>query len=169
MECNPRHTEYIYLTQKLPEIDSSFVPHVCRTYKDGPEACTGDSLAHVDVFGEHFAESAYTIVDISGESHVECARCEFLKSHFAATYAAGCEKRGHGIVDCLLGVGETAVGGIRPSEAVAGRFAQLFGKGGEIVGRNHAVGIEKHEPSSACFFHACIAGNGAAFVFLIII
>ena len=28
------------------------------------------------------------------------------------------------------------MGGIRPSEAVAGRFAHLFGKGGEIVGRN---------------------------------
>ena len=59
------------------------------------------------------------------------------------------------------------MGRIGASEAVERVVGQRMFEGGEVCGRNHAVGVEKHKVVACGAFHAVVAGNGASFVFLV--
>ena len=58
---------------------------------------------------------------------------------------------------------------VRTSETVEASLFDRHLEIGEIVGRNDAIGIEKHQPATFSPFDAVVSGNRAAFVFLKII
>ena len=61
---------------------------------------------HVDILGKHLSESTYFVVDLAGESHVECSGGEFFKTHLASAYAACGKERRHRKIDGFLRIGE---------------------------------------------------------------
>ena len=118
MEGNAAHAEHVDLAEKFAEVAASFVPHGHIAQMAYAEIVATDACAHVDVLGKHLPESSHPFIDAPAESHVECARHEFLKLDFSAAYTSCGEERCHGEVDGFLRVGERFVGGIGTSEAV---------------------------------------------------
>ena len=143
------------------------MPYVGRSDESYSESGIAYAGAHVDIFGEHFAESSDPVIYLAGKTHVESSWGELLQLYFSAADAAGCEKRRHGIVDGFLSVGERIVRSVGSAVAVERILFKSACGGLEVVGRNHAVGVEEHEPSSAGPFNTVVAGNGPTFVFLI--
>ena len=165
-QSDARHSEDIHLPQEFSEIHSPFVIDISRTYQRDAEPGLPYSGRHVDILGEHFAETSHLIIYLAREAHVECPRNKLFHTDFSATDSTGGQEGGHGKVYGLLSGSKRFVCGIRASETVHGFSVKFTRKHLEIIFGNYTIAVEKHEIITARMLHAMITCYRTPFILL---
>ena len=145
-QIDARNAGIVDLAEKLAEVHAPLVPHPRLGQQAAGVAAAEEARAQVDVLAKaHPAEAFQLAEHVAPHAHVEGARIELVEFLLAAAYAAGGEERGHGIVDGLLHGRKVGMCAVGAAKGVARLTLQLLLDMGEVVGRQHHVGIQNNQ------------------------